>query len=1282
MTALDADPYVRVVGADIESAIRNALDDAGSQTHGPDSGGEWTSQCPAHSDSRASLRWRVSVDGRGLVMCQAGCEYKEILAAMSLAPWQMTPTRVEYAYYDEHSEYLFTVVREYGADGSKGFWQGIAGDGGKIVPGREHVRDALWKLPELTEWKKTTRGGTLWLVEGEKDASVMGWALEAEDRSGDVVTSAPGGARKWSADLTADVVRIAGGGTCSRVVILCDLDPAGIRRGQSLIAELQGALGDDVAVVVMVPREGAGKDIAQVIDRYGVRGWEGRIEDASGSDLILEGTEGSIVTGGLMRVVEPVMNKTVLATANRGKDPIPVITGDIEVIAWWSADPGSGIPGGYEIEVRPLEGKRRTMVLLVNTLTDPAKLRAWLTQSAGLYIVAGTSVGSLGDSMAAWLRWQKYLTNAREVTATSVVGWVDSATGRPAAVAVSQMAWIDENGQVIETVGSGVEVGIRQVGGGASHCRWGVAGTEDEARWAMARILSFADPEVVAIAAGWAAATILGPWLAEAGVPIRPGLAVVARSGSGKSQPLSAPVLTPSGWSAMGDLGVGSMVIGSDGRATKVVGVYPQGEQDIYRVWFDDGAYADATADHLWYTKTHSERRSKAAGGRPGSVRTTSEIAATLRNKHGGKNHSIPLVAAADGDLTGSELPIGPYALGVLLGDGCFHEESVGLSSTDQQILDDFLADVGDARVRLSHCESANAWDYGVRGDGRVNPVLRAVKALGLHRAGSFTKFVPEVYKRGSVQTRLAVLRGLMDTDGWSGPSAEYGTCSERLAADVLEIVRSLGGTARVRTKTSRTGATIWTVVVRMTQCPFQLERKAAAWKRRNPRPPVRLIDRVELIGREDAQCILVDAADSLYVTNDWVLTHNTNGAVAMILSLAGCTGPSTTTLAGFRRLLSAGVGTIRWLDDSDMVEDPGMKELLRVATTRSEFIMADADRGNTATSSAELTGSPVVSAEGVRWLEEVAMADRFALVSPPNPQNRTSAYPGREGAAQWDDIVELTRERSDLTTLAGWMVQGLTRVAAEAGNGSVVEGLQKWIDASGGAKGRRGAVQAAVCAGTAAMGAWLSEGRAAAGGAWKGEGWGGIFESWDWLFEAAVTWRGSTLSETAAVACGLVDIVIPGVIVHSNGEMSTPGKTRAVMTGIDVSSRETAVAGIDAQRTPFKGATTTGFPGIVIDTDGRYWVQPSLALIAYQRFTRSTGINDARIVSAQTVLAEAISLSDNPGWAWWPTGKQANGDPKKRFGLRVGSKLERVVYHRLSEMACERIVARLEGGM
>ena len=133
----------------------------------------------------------------------------------------------------------------------------------------------------------------------------------------------------------------------------------------------------------------------------------------------------------------------------------------------------------------------------------------------------------------------------------------------------------------------------------------------------------------------------------------------------GRAHPIATPVLTPDGFRPIGSLTVGDLVIGSNGEPTPVIGVYPQGEKDIYRVTAQDGASTLASGDHLWAVATRDDRRR----GKPLRVLTTREMIGNLRANHYHR-YELPLHSAPV-RFPYREIPMDAYALGLLLGDGC-----------------------------------------------------------------------------------------------------------------------------------------------------------------------------------------------------------------------------------------------------------------------------------------------------------------------------------------------------------------------------------------------------------------------------------------------------------------------------------------------------------------------------------------------------------------------------------------------------------------------------------
>ena len=133
----------------------------------------------------------------------------------------------------------------------------------------------------------------------------------------------------------------------------------------------------------------------------------------------------------------------------------------------------------------------------------------------------------------------------------------------------------------------------------------------------------------------------------------------------GRAQPLDATVMTPEGAARIGDLTVGDLVVGANGMPTPVLGVYPQGRKQIYRVTTQDGASTLACGEHLWAVATRDDRRR----GKPLRVLTTREMIGNLRASHYHR-YELPLHSAPV-RFPYREVPMDPYALGLLLGDGC-----------------------------------------------------------------------------------------------------------------------------------------------------------------------------------------------------------------------------------------------------------------------------------------------------------------------------------------------------------------------------------------------------------------------------------------------------------------------------------------------------------------------------------------------------------------------------------------------------------------------------------
>ncbi|HZI18726.1 MAG TPA: replicative DNA helicase [Pyrinomonadaceae bacterium] len=360
---------------------------------------------------------------------------------------------------------------------------------------------------------------------------------------------------------------------------------------------------------------------------------------------------------------------------------------------------------------------------------------------------------------------------------------------------------------------------------------------------------------------------------------------IAARPSMGKAQPLTARVRTPAGWVRMGDLRVGDALASVDGAPSFVTGVFPQGEREVFRVTFSDGRSTVCCAEHLW--RVHNRK-----WGAEGRVLQTKEVAALLGEEQYRNRLSVPVPS---GDF-GVELlnpPVDPWVLGALIGDGRL-DGRLAFSSADASL----VARLGAGLVGGYRLVRETTFDYRIQRVGAPPPgkgvspqphaVKGALKALGLFGLKSHEKFIPPAYLNASKRQRIELLRGLMDTDGTVEPSKtlRFCTTSVRLAADVQALARSLGALASVSERRPsythrgerREGRTAYVVTIRHAH-PEQflwLERKRARLRDRAPSTPRLNVVSVERVGSEPVQCIAVSHPSRLYVTDDYVVTHNT----------------------------------------------------------------------------------------------------------------------------------------------------------------------------------------------------------------------------------------------------------------------------------------------------------------------------------------------------------------------------------------------------------------------
>ncbi len=339
---------------------------------------------------------------------------------------------------------------------------------------------------------------------------------------------------------------------------------------------------------------------------------------------------------------------------------------------------------------------------------------------------------------------------------------------------------------------------------------------------------------------------------------------LAGRPKMGKEQPNSALVRVPGGWRSMGELKIGDSLSSCDGLPSEVVGVYPQGIKPVYRFTFADGRTARCGAEHLWEVRHRKWPESK--------IMRTLDILAS---------HELPAGRLSLRMVSGhfeptKNLPVDPWLLGFLIGDGGL-TSSVRFSTIDLEIIERIKSTIGES-YSITPCGKC---DYRIATPrGKVNPLRESLKSLGLFGVKSPDKRIPSQYLYADREQRLELLRGLVDSDGWVEKygCVQIASSSEWLASDIRDLVWSLGGKATLRQKkTKKLDAFIVTINLGPGVVPAWLPRKVARLKGGRGSQQWLTIKAVEQESyAEECTCIMVSHPSSLYVTNDYIVTHNT----------------------------------------------------------------------------------------------------------------------------------------------------------------------------------------------------------------------------------------------------------------------------------------------------------------------------------------------------------------------------------------------------------------------
>lgn len=355
--------------------------------------------------------------------------------------------------------------------------------------------------------------------------------------------------------------------------------------------------------------------------------------------------------------------------------------------------------------------------------------------------------------------------------------------------------------------------------------------------------------------------------------------------GLGKAQPLSSLVLTPNGYVTMSQIKVGSDVVGVDGNSYKVSEVFPQGDRDIYQFTFEDGTICECADNHLW--EVYDKLTTKTA------VMTTLELLESGITYPNGKKSRYSIPVCSPIKMSSLDLWLDPYVLGVIFECGCLYDDKVIIALSNEQIAKNISKILSAEKYKLKKCPQG----YEIYTKDKYNKYYDFVISNDINLSAVF-KRIPQCLKVNDIYTRQSILSGILDVDGKVNRLTKFielSTLNKQYAEDVAWIVRSLGGICTIEERNikslqfkSRDAVNIETyeLYIKLPKGINTFRFVDVELDSSFVPPAHKDIDKIEYIGHEECQCIIVNYDRHLYITDGFNVTHNSEIAVTVGLYL------------------------------------------------------------------------------------------------------------------------------------------------------------------------------------------------------------------------------------------------------------------------------------------------------------------------------------------------------------------------------------------------------------
>ena len=370
--------------------------------------------------------------------------------------------------------------------------------------------------------------------------------------------------------------------------------------------------------------------------------------------------------------------------------------------------------------------------------------------------------------------------------------------------------------------------------------------------------------------------------------------------GGGKAVLLIEPILTSKGWVKMGDVKIGDNIVNRYGKPGKITNIIPQGKRQVWLVTLQDGRKIKCSDNHLWTVQLATKKEKVIS-----TIDMYNQGVSIFHEKGNVYKFKIPNCNPIQ--FKEKDLPIDPYVLGYLLGNGTLTTLTPKVASDDEFVIEEFRKRLEGFEIKYDKHTTTNYTIVDRRKvfiQGEKQPVFKnrlrlALEELNLTQTCE-NKFIPKMYKFSSIDQRMELIRGLMDSDGHvtKDGSAEFSNTNLNLIEDMAEILRSLGIRCQIG-KDNRAGqkhnikdwegerSEYYRLYINTTKDICKLPRKLERLKNKkytNSQDFVSIVNIRPLDEYEEQQCISVDCKDHTFIIGNYVVTHNSYQKAGMLM--------------------------------------------------------------------------------------------------------------------------------------------------------------------------------------------------------------------------------------------------------------------------------------------------------------------------------------------------------------------------------------------------------------